>query len=310
MLKKFGPCVTALIVMLVFLQTPTAHAISNAMDLINQDADGQMDFEFFSENARMSAIENVPERIRLEGLHGAQPMLRMMWDLEDPSQDVTFPIQYQKTMNAPVSVLPDTSQYMAHVQIDFMTEVEPFYEGMIYLTHIPMFEGQLQLMIPIYGESQRQNYQMMTQVNEESQPQPAPDQGGLDIYDLDEKVVAWQETMGQSYYRIYPPNKIDLDHGGLNFNELMGYMTYNGETINPLASENYQLHAVYSTAGQNTDGRFEPITYLMGTYDGTPQVWVSQQTDTSQPINFQLTQNPDLRDLFGQWYYQDGTSQY
>lgn len=300
-MKRIMVGICFLLLTMIMIEVPKVEA-NEVMDAIAADEDGQIEFEFFNLDENLTDVNSYPVRVRLEGLHTDQAYIRMIWDLDVRELDEVFPISIHEDMNAPVYVLPNGDTYMASGRIEFEGVSQEMFGGHLYLTNLPSQSG-IQLMMADYvnnEQGQKKYHWMLTETDDVAGSHV--EDVARDIYDLDERVLAWTQEVGGKFYRIYPPNKAELDHSGLTFDELMNYMTLDGLAVNPLETPGYTLHAVYSTAIQGVDHE-EYITYLMLEFQGQAQVWVSTQSSTDNLVNFHLTENAQMRQLFEDWFY-------
>lgn len=297
MKKKFLQ-MSLLVLSLLFIFVPTVQA-SSLMEDILKDEDGKIVFYNPELGGEYRELPNFPIQVSIEALKSDQPQIRMIWNLDDPSRDVVMPIEVKEIEPTAVPVLPDGEEYQANIEITIKEPVEEYYQGKIYLTDLASMGG-IQLLLPNYAgnveESQKEYYQVLTETSDQ-------DQADLNIEDLDQAMKEWQANMGQEYSRFYPQS--DQTSANSFSQEVLNNMIFEGQSIDLTKDDTYQLQAIYSTIGTESYNQVGPITYLMVVNDGNPQVWVSEDSQRKDVFDFKLTENAEIRDVFGQWYYQE-----
>ncbi|WP_282920794.1 DUF4767 domain-containing protein [Ignavigranum ruoffiae] len=296
-MKKVLSYLSLLGLSLLFIFLPSVQA-SSLLDSIVENSGGQIIFQNPEVDGQYRELPNFPIQVSLEQLDTDQPQIRMVWNLDDASKDEVMPIEIEEIEPTEVPVLPDGESYQSTIAITIPDPPRDYYQGTIYLTDLASMGG-VQMLIPNYAgnveESQQGYYQVLSEV--------IPDNSAdLNIADLDQAMAVWQENMGQEYIRYYPQD----DQAVVNSfsQEVLTHMAFEGEPIDLNNAEGYRLHAIYSTIGTDSYNQVGPITYVMVDVEGTPQVWVSQDSQRNETFNFKLTENVDIKDVFGQWYYQ------
>lgn len=113
----------------------------------------------------------------------------------------------------------------------------------------------------------------------------------------------WASQMGQSYVRYFPGDTDAFRHSGLSLDDILDQVQINQQPVKmALANQvvedtDYIIDAIYSTyhSDQTVD---RLITYfIVEDPAGNLQTLVSEQTDTSYPIQFKPTANSDLSAL-------------
>lgn len=116
----------------------------------------------------------------------------------------------------------------------------------------------------------------------------------------DHRFQSWSDTMNQSYTRYYPGKVDAFRHQGLTLEEILTNIQVNQSPVKMVLSQedtseaDYIIHAIYSTSNpDNPPHRL--ITYFIVTDSfGQLHTLVSEQTDTSQAMQFKPTANVDL----------------
>ncbi|MGY4105424.1 DUF4767 domain-containing protein [Ignavigranum ruoffiae] len=296
-MKKVLSYLSLLGLSLLFIFVPSVQA-SSLLDSIVENSGGQIIFRNPEVDGQYRELPNFPIQVSLEQLDSDQPQIRMVWNLDDASKDEVMPIEIEEIEPTEVPVLPDGENYQSTIAITIPDPPRDYYQGTIYLTDLASMGG-VQMLIPNYAgnveESQQGYYQVLSEV--------IPDNSAdLNIADLDQAMAVWQENMGQEYIRYYPQD----DQAVVNSfsQEVLTHMAFEGESIDLNNAEGYRLYAIYSTVGTDSYNQVGPITYVMVDVEGTPQVWVSLDSQRNETFNFKLTENVDIKDVFGQWYYQ------
>ena len=314
-MKKALYTLMTLIFLMMLVKTSSVEA-NDMIQSLDNDPDGQVEFKFPNEEEGQTALSDFPIRVRLEGLGKEEVKIRMIWDINNPNSDVVIPVMIEEVEPVELKMLNE-EVHTSNVRVSFTAMPNPYYRGVIYLTDLSGQEG-LQMIIPNYGvgidPEVGEVYQLMTQVEEggeapnEELPEESDYQYLLDINELDRIFLDWQEDNGQTFYRYYPDNESEYNLKNQTFEEFLDNIMFYDERIQFLETEGYTLHAVYSTARPGAELDSETTTYLMLDYYGRPKVWVNEEDDGSQLNSFVLTQNEEVFDLFGRWYYQEDES--
>lgn len=117
--------------------------------------------------------------------------------------------------------------------------------------------------------------------------------------ELDDFIEDWSNSMGQDYTRYYP-GELDLfQHADVTVDELLDTATIHGESVNislaheATGVEEWVIYAIYSTYLESEPDR-RLITYLIGQGPDGIVTLVSEQVDSSIPIDFYPTANEAL----------------
>lgn len=184
-------------------------------------------------------------------------------------------------------------------------KIPEVYGDKLYITDVPEHEGEQLLLkdISSLDSEDPDQFIMLTETPIEENPlrsegERIPEE---QLMALDRQVNQWAKELGGTFYRIFPPNKAELDHASLSLTELTSNMNLDGQEVNPSTTEGYKQIAVYSNSIQGKPNP-EPITYIMLDVQGEPQVWVTEQTDVSKQVRFNLSENAEMTDIFNEWH--------
>lgn len=269
------------------------------------------EFKFVDEEEGAVSNHHSPIRIRIENIKGDQADLRMIWKLNDRSYDEVFKITLTHTPYESVPMVPDGSPQPISDTISFNDTAGEKYNGNIYLTDMEEYGG-IQLLLKdsagFYSKDGEQ-FMLMTEIPAQTESQESESNEDSedsltlepDFADLHKRIDEWSQQMGEEFYHINLEKNMDLDHAGLTLHDLMNHMAFNGNEIHLDSAQGYERFGVYSNSITD-DVKEQPITYILVAVNDEPQVWVSEQTDTSRRIEFKLSENAELQQLFSQWY--------